>query len=172
MYERIERPDDPNRCQHVGAKGQCNLKKMEGSQFCRPHGGPIHEYAQKQKELQNYQIGKYQAILEQKRNSPELKTLNDEVAILRVTLEQRLKMCQTDVDLLTHSQAIADLVSRIERTVVACAKLEDKLGMTFDRARLIEFAQEIVSVLTDELTPEQLQSVGDKILATVREYTG
>ena len=63
-------------------------------------------------------------------------------------LEERLTFCKSGTDLLLHSSVIADLVMKIEKTVLSCHKLEASLGQHMDKTALLGFAQQVIQVIS------------------------
>ena len=82
--KRVKEQDDPRRCQHVFKTQQCWAEAAEGATMCMRHGGNKQQEANRKESLRNYQIGKFQARLEKHADSPIIKSLRDEIAILRI----------------------------------------------------------------------------------------
>lgn len=160
----------PDRCQHVNEHGQCtNFRCLEtNSHFCVVHGG---ESGKKQREY-NYQIKeKLRLRLNQKTQSPGLKTLHEEVGILRILLETTLGQCDTDIDLMLQSQKISNLIEKIEKTVNSLTKLEKYLGQYLAKNDLIQIATEIISVISENITDLKiLKTIGDQIQEIISRY--
>jgi len=175
--KRCTDPADPNRCQGViRSRGQCNNLAAEGSKFCLAHGGNRAQNEADKQSLRNYRLTRWTARIQQQADSPAIKSLRDEIGILRILMEERLNKCETEMDLILHSQAIADLVMKIEHVVVSCHKLEDKLKYVVDRSALLQFATmviDIVATVINELIEDQaladqiLQRISDAILQSI-----
>lgn len=172
MSENIERvaENDPNRCQGVTAFGQCQAKAIPGLRFCTMHAARGRE-VQKENVHRNYLLGKWQAKVEQKKCSPDLKNLRDEIAILRMLLEERLQQCESPTDLLLHGSAISDLTLKIKAMVESCHKLEEKMGNVLDRQQILDFASRIITILGNELSGQDtiLDKISNKILVAIGE---
>jgi len=151
MLIKIDRPDDPERCQTVTASGQCINKSEPGATHCEAHGANIELAAIAKKEMNNYRINKYKDRLIEKSGSNSLKSLTEEIAILRMLLEERFNSINNNVDLLIQSQAIADLVLKIEKCVTACHKLDEATGKVLDRTAVVDFADRIISIISEEV---------------------
>lgn len=146
---RIEHPGDPNRCQGVGSHGQCQCLAINGSKFCKMHGGAIGEKA---KAVRNYRLDKWQAQLERMGDNPGLKSLRDELAILRILMEERLNLCKDSHDLMMQSHIISDLATKIEKLVTSCSKLDVQLGKMLDKSAVINFSNEVIAIIAEEVT--------------------
>ena len=158
--------DQHNRCQGSHNGGQCPNIPVEGSDYCVVHGGPAAAHAAKVQALKNYALTewRYRQELNDKIGSDDLKSLRDEIGILRVLLERQLLSCRSDVDLITYSGAISDLVTKIERTVVSCHKLEASMGEHLDKAALLAFAGRFINLVADHVTdPTTLNNIADAI---------
>ena len=118
-YDEITKvePDDPWRCQSTMMKGQCHNKATTEGGSCQIHGGASALKGDEKRSIRNYRLGKFRAALDRHADSPRLKTLNDEVAILRMMLEEQLNQCQDAHDLVLKSHLISDLVVKIEKLV-------------------------------------------------------
>lgn len=175
MSENIElvAENDPNRCQGMTTLGQCRAKAIPGLKFCTMHAARGRE-KQKEEIHHNYLLGKWQARVEQKKCSPDLKNLRDEIAILRMLLEERLQQCESPTDLLLHGNAISDLTLKIKAMVEGCHKLEEKMGSVLDRQQILDFASKIISIIGNEMTgqDELLDKISGKILVAIGELGG
>ena len=167
LYERVE-DDDARRCQAVTGQGQCHLISVSGGDKCICHGGNKQLQSQELTSMRNYHLTKFQAKLQRHASTPNIKSLRDEVGILRMLMEEKLNRCEDTADLVMASGPIGDLVSKIERTVVSCHKLEDKLGQHLDKAGVLQFAQEVIKAVADCVADETLLGkISDEIFKVV-----
>ena len=163
-YERVE-DDDPRRCQHViPSRGQCNFVSVEGTHLCIMHGGKAQAAQKEKKVLNNYRILKYQERIEEKSSSAQIKGLRDEIAILRMLIEERLNSCHDSHDLLLYSGPISDLVMKVDKVVNSCNRLEVQLGAMLDKTQALQFSAEIVEIVARFVEDEDiLASISDEI---------
>jgi len=150
--ERVESDDDPERCQGMVKDNQCILKKVEGSRFCAAHGGNKALVAESKAAASRFRLTKWQAQVERFRSDSDLKSLRDEIGILRVLLEERLNHCQTNLDLILHSGPISDLVVKIEKLVKSCHEIDKDFENLLDKTQVIQIAEQIISVISEEIT--------------------
>lgn len=173
-YIRIERDDDPERClgKHTHL-GQCGYKRMEGSEYCPLHARLGHHTLKKQEEY-NYNLTKYRARIAQFADNPKVKSLREEIGVLRLLLETTLNMCDTNNKLLIYSGKLADLVSRVERVVNTCNTIETKTGQLLDKSVIMTLVDSILQILIahisegdvlDAIGADILQLLGDKYTA-------
>jgi len=142
---------------------------LEGCTFCICHGGSTQRNAQKKQHESNYRLTKWQARLEQKASATGIKSLRDEVGILRMLLEEQLNKCEDTTDLLIHSGRISDLAMKLEKLVASCHKLEGSMGDLLDKTAILQFASEIVESVSDELKGDEkkINAIANKIMAAV-----
>ena len=169
----VERPDAPNRCQAVtDTKGQCWNQSVEGGNMCRLHGGASQQAFQERQGLRNYRLTKFHARIAEFGNSNHIKSLRDEIGILRIIMEERLNLCIEPTDLILQSQPIAELVSKIERVVVSCHKLEGSMKQLVDKTALLSFATQIIDVISSHIDDEAiLDSISNGIIQLLAEDT-
>ena len=170
--ERISYDADPERCQAMVPNGQCINKRHLGSLYCLVHGGNKAGQAELIVKERNYLLGIWQARIDKKLASPDLKSLRDEVAIARMMLEVRLTHCKDASDLLLHSGAIADLITKIEKVVTSCHKLDTNLGQVLDKQALLNFAGRVIQIISTVLSglengDKYIDEIGNLILSEV-----
>jgi hypothetical protein len=179
-FERAPYPEHPNRCQATNAKGQCNnlgLVLEDGlySEYCLAHGGNQAQAQQKKNSLRNYRltVARWKTKIDEKAEATGIKSLRDEIAILRVCLEERLNGCHEAADLILQSGPISDMVMKIERVVGSCHKLEGSMGHLLDKQAILQFAQVVIGIISKNITDEsQINIVADEILTAVGQIGG
>lgn len=151
---RITSPDDPERCQSVMAHGQCLNKAEPGYTYCKLHASNVQKQNEQAQRLSNYRLAMWQSRLDEKANNPEVKNLRDEIGILRMIAEEKLRQCQSTTDLILQSGPISDIVTKIEKLVVSCHRLESSMGNLLDKTALVQFASEVIKVISDIVTDQ------------------
>jgi len=161
--------DDPTRCQAViKTKGQCRNKAVEGGRYCMSHGGNSMVQAQSKENIRRYRIAKWQSRMNEFADDPGVKSLRDEIAVLRLMLEERLNMCHDSHELVLQSHLISDLVIKIEKLVSSCHRLEGSMGQLLDKQAILQFASSVVEVISKYIEDEQLLNlVADEIISLV-----
>ncbi len=170
-FERVDE-DDPNRCQYIRPTyGQCTNKACDGSTYCPAHGGNRGAQTKQKKKLRNYQLNKYKNRIAKKSNSSDILSLRDEIGILRLLIEEKINRCQDDsYDIIMMSGPLSDLIMKVERMVSSCTKLENRLGNFLDKNKVIQFAQTIVKIISENITDEEtLDTISNKILEVLDE---
>jgi hypothetical protein len=168
--KRIEYAEDPERCEALiqGSSAPCGNKRYPGSKFCLCHGGNKARDAQILADTNLFRVTQYQARIERMKTHTESRGLYNEIGILRMLLEEKLNQCTSDVELIIQSQAISDLVLKIERVVTSMHKLEATLGNYMSKGEILGFAQRVVGLLSDNVTdPVVLDKLASGILSLV-----
>jgi hypothetical protein len=160
--------DSPMRCQANTSRGQCRNEATTKGGMCLCHGGNKTVEKIERNNIRNYNLLKFQAELDRHADSPRLKTLNDEVAILRMMLEKQLNACTDATDLILKSHLISDLVVKIEKLVKSCHNLESSLGGLMDKQAILTFAAGVVEIIGGIVEDEdQLEQISSGVLNLV-----
>jgi hypothetical protein len=164
--------DDPKRCQGSGKQGQCPYLSMPESKFCQRHDGR-GESAREQAKSNMYRLQVWQERLSEFSEHDKLKSLRDEIGILRLVLEETMNRCRTSSELLTFSSKISDLCLRIEKLVSSCNRLEMKMGMLLDKASALNLAGQIVEIISQHVTdPVVIDAISSGIIDALASLTG
>jgi len=141
---------------------------MPGANHCARHGGNMAN--PKEKHLRNYRLTKWKNRVGELADSQGIKSLREEVGILRIIMEEMLNQCEDATDLLLYSSRMADLVMKIEKVVISCDKMESKMGMLLSRESVLQLAGEFVSIIADQVDDmEVIDAISMKMIqATLR----
>lgn len=132
--------------------------------------------------MRNYRLTKWRDRIHNHADSTQVKSIREEIGILRILLEERLNTCNTSAELMLNSQAIGDLVTKIEHVVTSCHKLESQMGQLLDKQAIIKFAARVVEIitsiidgflvdgtLTEELATLISSSIADALIASMSD---
>lgn len=171
---KVIEEDDPRRCQSTDTHGQCWYRTAdERIKMCPRHGGNKEEASIEKESTDMYRVNMFKARILRQKTHPEVKSLVNEVAILRMLMEEKLRMCQDDTALLLATASIGALVMNIDKVVTSCHKLEKNLGLHMDKAALLQFGGEIIQLITKEVTnKEEVRKVADGILTIIGDTDG
>jgi hypothetical protein len=157
-------PDSIERCHGMARMGQCPYQRMPNSVFCPMHSGPVQERALSTQRKRAYQLSQWQARVDEHADNEEAKSLRGEIGILRITLEAVMGQCKSEQDLLMFAPRISDLVTRIEKVVVSCHRLEERTGSLLDKQTAQNLGATIVEIVSRHVTNEELLGqIGDEI---------
>lgn len=170
-FERCEETD-PNRCQGIirsgPAAGQCWFKAIPNSKFCIRCGGASQAAKNENTLLRNYRLQQYAARVGELASNSEIKSLREEIGIVRMTLESLLNSCKTQNEVLIYIDKINSLVDNIKKLIESSQKLEEKNNNLLDRKVVIVIGDSIVSLLAQYITdPDQLNEIGGKICESI-----
>lgn len=170
-WERIKDEDDPRRCQGVKpSQGQCRNISVEGSKFCPGHGGNKAFEAEKAKNLKNYRLNKFHVRIQELGNSNFVMDLREEIALLRILIEEKVNQCQCDADLILISGPLSDLVVKVEKLVTSCNRIDFKLGNLLDRTKVLQYAQQLVQIVGKHVTDTTvLEKISEEFLTILEE---
>ncbi len=143
-YQRVA-DDAPNRCQGITGKGQCQMAAMPGHSRCRIHGGAMH--GQAKKEIRNYRLGKHQARVEEFADNDKVKSLREEIGIIRMVLEEVVNKCNEAIDLQINAGRIMSLVAQVNVLVTSCHKLEASTGLLLDKTQILQLADVLTAIM-------------------------
>lgn len=180
-FEKAPYEAHPGRCQTVNSQGQCRnlgvqLDDGHRGPYCLAHGGRHALKASKDEAIRNYRltIARFKAQVEDKVDSEAVKSLREEIAILRICLEERLNRCNDAMDLVLQSGPISDMVMKINTVVQSCHKLEGSMGHLLDKQAILQFAQVVIGIIGSalETQPDKINIIADEILLTVGRIGG
>ena len=173
MEHKLQRcePDDPNRCQVMCKHGQCPFKAVEGGSVCQRHGANRVELSRQNSELKNYYLTKYRDKVARLSSQPELKSLRDEIGILRMMVESKLNNIEDDTDLMLQSAQISDLVERIRKLVESCDKIDFRMGQLLDKKYVDALVSGLVTVISEEMA-EVDQAISERIITRILDAVG
>ncbi len=157
--------EDPNCC----SDDYCSWKAVPGTTKCKMHGGISILEKTNALNVRNYRLGQWNARVNEFAKSPAIKSLRDEVGIARMTLEAILTKCRDVNQIFLNSNKIADMLTRIDKLVTSCNRLEDKLGYTIDKASVISISTQIIEVISIHVTSDVLETITQEISQIIME---
>lgn len=165
--------DDSQRCQSTDANGQCWYRANVNATMCPRHGGNMEEAKIEKESTDMYRVDMWKARILRQKTHPEVKSLANEVAILRMLMEEKLRICMDDTTLMLASTSISELVMKIDKVVTSCHKLEKNLGLHMDKAAILQFGGEVIQLITEKVTnKKEVGEVADGILTIIGEMDG
>ncbi len=166
-FVRVE-PDDPTCCQGLNAHGPCNIQAVSGQKFCKLHFGIGNKIAE-QTAARNYRINKWQHRINELADNDSLKSLHEEIGVLRLLMEETLNKCQNSTELLLYSRAISELVLKIEKVVASCHKLELATGQLVNKQNMMFMGDVIIQIIGEVCPPDKIAGVSERIMRTITE---
>lgn len=149
--------DDPNRCQNTGPRGQCDFKALENSRFCQIHArAAVREL--KRQAANQYNVSRWKSKLDHFSGHESVKSLREEIGVLRLLMETTLNKCETDMDLILYSNHLSGMAMKIKEAVMSCHKLESAMGMLLDRAAVMQLTGEMIEIIGRYIPDEDVIS--------------
>ncbi len=159
--EPIEYDADPERCQSVTVNGQCRNKCVPGQKGCAMHCSPAKE---RKAANRQFQLTRWRTRVSEFADAPEIKSLREEIGIIRMILENTINMCDDHVSLLINSDKISKMVNDIDKLVNSCHKLEEKTGQVLDKTQIGTILDVIIKAITDQVAdPDIIEAIQLKI---------
>lgn len=168
--EHISDEFDPRRCQASTGNGQCPRLSVDDTPYCQQHQGGSKEKCNSAKVLRNYRLSKwkFEGRMNEFADNPEIKSLREEIGIMRVVMEETLGRCEDSQDLLLYSSRISDHILKIQKLVEACHKLEQSTGNLLDKTTVLQLADTIVATIGNYIQdPAILDKIGGDIVYNI-----
>jgi hypothetical protein len=144
----IDHEDDPRRCQAVSGTRQCHFQSEEGLDFCSYHSSG-QRLKLKTDEKKQYLLTRWRAEIDRFANHSQVKSLREEIGVLRLLMQTTLERCMDADDLMIYSGKIMELTQRIERVVETCHKMEEKTQFLVDKNQIVHLAEQILLIISE-----------------------
>lgn len=155
-------PDDPNACKADIVNGPCPYKAVDGFKYCPRHNSNAVKRQEESKYVR-YKLGLYQERVQELTNETGIKSLRDEIGILRMTLEETVKLCTDATQLQMRTQTIQGLVLAIEKVVKSCHALDVSMSMVLDQSTIMSMAIDITTAIADRCDKDTAELLADDI---------
>lgn len=152
--EKWLKSDDPAlRCDFTISTGaQCGNKAVPGVTRCPLHGANMQVKQAENRSIRMYRLAKFaQRKFEDKAGHDKLKTLHEEVALLKMLIEEKINACDDMTDLLLTSGPITEMVMKVQKLVESCDRLDHKAGNYLDRQKIQNLASGLMQVVADKI---------------------
>ena len=165
--------DPDNRCQRTGTFGQCPDEKVPGADFCRTHGGQaaVDKASRRMYDLAQAEL---KGLYGQMADREDLLSLRAEVAMIRMAIHKFSNMMgQSETNFESKINTFNNLLLTAKALVTECGKVEKSVGLTVDRAALLQFAGSVIQICSEEVaeTPESqavLERIATRIIEAVK----
>jgi hypothetical protein len=152
--------------------GQCQFIAEEGSVFCARHCGQDMQDKRNREEVRNYQLSKFRAEVMSKADNPKVKSLREEVGMLREMIQMIWNQCRDADDIVMRSGKIADLITKLDKLVSSCHRLEAATGQLLDRQVALTFADKVVQIIQVNVNdPVILANISDQVTLALAQST-
>lgn len=155
-FARCE-PDDPNRCQGVGTNGQCPFKAVGtrvdgaspwvGSAYCPRHGANAQEQIKVKESHRIYLSALWKDRIGAQADNPKVKSLREEMGILRMMVNEKLDSMQDRTQLLLHCGQVTEMVREIGKLAKTAHHIEKDMGQLLDKTQAEAWVQELLGII-------------------------
>lgn len=134
------------KCLHSSTAGSCPLDSVEGSLYCQKHSNEIAL-------RRNYLLDdeKLRESLEGKLGSNMIMSLREEVALLRVMIQDRLNLAKSDAERLVAYNQVGNWLGTLDKLVNSLNRLEKETSQVLTKETLMQVGRAIVSILSEEI---------------------
>lgn len=166
--EKVPYDDHPDQCQEREKSGPCKYKKVPGYDRCPKHSRQLVNQDKKER-LRNYRLTQWQQQqVDQFVDNTQIKSLREEIGILRMTLQETLNSCKDTEDLLLYAPRIQGIVKDITNVIKTCHQLEYATGNLLDKNSILQIAGSILEIITQHVQdPLIIDQLGNEIIAVV-----
>lgn len=149
---RVTDPADPRRCKASTPTGQCMNEAERGAEYCVAHNAGRQSALVQDKRHYQLNEARWQAkFVEFSEDGSAAKSLRDEIALSRMMLQRRWELVKDDNQFLIHSPAIERTLLLLKDLIKTAANIEQKLGISLSREKLLAMGRGILDVLMSEL---------------------
>ncbi len=148
--QRVTDLADPRRCKGSIREGQCLNVAADGSDYCLCHNGVDRGPARR---LRKYLLASAedQGLLAKYADDDELKSLREEIALVRMMMQNTLASAQADVDKINAYSKVNTFLLTLERLMKTCHSLEQSLGQLVGKPALIRLGQQLCQIVVSRL---------------------
>jgi len=151
---------------------QCVNKVVPGTTSCPANGGVANRQYIEIHNMGLYRIRKFQQQITEFKAHSQMRSLDDELAIQRMILEEILNQCESANDLILYSTKIGEVIQDIKALVVASEKMASRTGMLVSRTEAILLAQRMVEVIARHVVDDvALAKIAEEIALIVTTPT-
>lgn len=166
--DSIHHPSE--RCEATVKTGQCPYNKINNTNFCPMHGSNSTSIKANGEVRRNYRLGRWKQRVGELADHDSIKSLREEIGILRMVMEELLNKCEDATDLLMTSHRIADVAMKIEKLVVSCDKLEGRMGMLLSKRSVVQLAGEYVQIINNYVTdPDIIEQISEQMITATEK---
>lgn len=148
---RVTDAADPTRCQGQSLDGQCWNESAPGDTRC-PHHGGRDKMIPAEKRMYQLTKARFRDRLTQMMDHDEVKTLREEIGLTRILIEEIWNACDdTPAEIMKSCGTLNGLMLTLERLIKTAHSTEQSLGLLLAKPTVILVAQQIVTMLSEEL---------------------
>jgi len=169
--KRLTDPADPRRCKHSFPQEQCWHEAEPGCQYCIIHGGRSKANAEETRLYNLAEVDNRRRLAELSGHE-RIKSLREEIGLLRILIEKTMNAAKTDAELLSSCGSLNSMFLTAQKLVKSCHELEQSTGELLSKAAVYRFAQAVCEIVGEELDglegcDEIVDRIADRIFPAV-----
>jgi hypothetical protein len=141
---------DPRRCKHSLPHEQCWNEAEPGCDNCLAHGGKSKAEAEDTRLYHLAEVDNRTRLAELSSHE-RIKSLREEIGLVRILIEKRMNMIRTEADLLSACGPINNMLLTLEKLIKSCHSLEQSLGELLSKNSVVRLGQSICEIVIEEL---------------------
>lgn len=141
---------DPRRCKFSFPRQQCRNLAVPGSKYCKLHD---HRTGVLSEETRLYHLAEIdnRRRLSELSSDESIKSLREEIGLVRMLIEKMLNTAKTDAELLSACGSINNMLLTLDKLIKSCHTLEQSLGELLSKDSVMRTAQSICEIVIEEL---------------------
>lgn len=157
------------RCQASKGDHQCIEPVVPGTQYCERCGKSRKALSTESIRQYNLASAEVRAKFEHFLDQPGLRSLREEIALVRILIERLYNRVEgNDTLLLSNAAQLNQLFLTLERLVKTTHQQEQSLGELLTRDQVVALARQFVEIVIDEIAHfEGYEAVADRIVDRV-----
>lgn len=176
MAAKIERvgANHPDVCQGNTGKGPCEYRQVPGSPFCSIHGAGNSVGNTARRDLRNLRLNStFGQRAGELASSTGVKTLTDEIALMRVTLETVFNGIKDGNEMLLYVDKIEKLTKGIQSLVESWQKIQEKNKELLDRTTVTAIWDQLIGLIVDKVEdPDVVRAIAEEGMEIISKATG
>lgn len=146
-------PDHPSCCQRQTPTGNCDYQAVPGGLYCALHGGSGGAAAEERRELRNFKLNSaFAGRAKELGNSPAIKNLTDEIALMRTALEVIFNSIKSEHEMLVYSDKIEKLTKGIQNLIESLQKMQEKNKELMSRDRVMQIFDDLMTKIVERVS--------------------
>lgn len=147
--EKATCPEDA--CDGITKHGHCTHKRLAPSRFCSMHGGALTMKKLEKERMREYKVNQYMKRYAEFADSPQIRSLREEIGITRMSLEAIMEQVDSASKLLVYHPQILQTLMVVQKLVEAAQKLDEKNNLLLDRKILMTVVDGIIQRITNHV---------------------
>jgi hypothetical protein len=148
--QRVTDLADPRRCKGATPMGQCEYLSIDGRDYCEIHGH-CKDGSAPTKRLYLLNKAEARARLDEMADHEGVKSLREEISILRMTIEEQYNRINSDMDFQLRWPVVQSAIRDVHKLVKDCHVIEQNLGVLLARQSIIRLGQQVCQIILDRL---------------------